>query len=229
MKKSFFDDAFIQALNRSYTVPCIFWNKEDEAFYNKNILPKFKRFVKDILPKVKKVDSRVNDALGDILLNCNTRENYVLPESEYCEIGAVIGHNKAMKGQPFAGLLFGFTPKKIVLAGGFFGLTGDKIAQLNEYLAKEDTRYKLLQENEDFADSFGKDGFSQVKDSFTINKKSIKIYKSFVGCTGEIPARFITDSILADIIITHYKGIKAMNRVLTRALRPIDERVKISV
>lgn len=229
MKKSFFDDAFIQSLSRSYTVPCTFWNDEDEQFYNRNILPKFKRFVKDLLPKVKKCDSKVNDVLNDILVTCDNRDMFLLPEGEYCEIGAVVGHRKAMKGQPFAGLLFGFTPKKIVLAGGMFGLTGEKIAQLSEYLEKEDNRYKLLHENEDFADSFGVDGFSQVEDNYTLNKKSIQIYKSFVGCTGEIPARFITDTILADIIITHYKGIKTLNRFLTRALRPIDERVKISV
>ncbi|MFX3626033.1 MAG: DUF2461 family protein [bacterium] len=229
MKKTFFDTTFIRSLNRSYTVPFIFWNEDDEEFYNKNILPKFKRFVKDLLPKVKKCDSRVNSKLNEILVTCINRDDFVLPENEYCEIGAVIGHRKPMKGKPFAGLLFGFTPKKIVLAGGIFGLTGEKAAQLSEYLEKEDNRYKLLQENEDFADSFGVEGFSQIEDSFATTTKTIKVYKSFVGCTGEIPARFITDSILADIIIAHYKGIKAMNRVLTRALRPKEERVKISI
>lgn len=218
----------MQALARSYTVPCIMWSNEDKEFYNKNLLPTFKRFLKDLLPKVKKCDSRVNDDISQIILNCENRDTLTLPESEYFEIGALIGHRKAMKGQPFAGLLFGFTPKKIVLAGGFFGLTGEKVYHLNEYLAKEDTRYKLLQENEDFADSFGVNGFSQVEDSFSIDTKTIKTYKSFVGCTGQIPARFITDSILPDIIIAHYKGIKAMNRVLTRALRVTEERVKIS-
>lgn len=229
MKQHYFDDNFMQALGRSYTVPSLFWQKEDEAFYNKTLLPTFKRFVRNLLPKVKKCDSRVNDKLNEILVTCSNRDLFVLPETEYCEIGAVIGHRKAMKGQPFAGLLFGFTPKKIVLAGGVFGLTGEKVALLSEYLQRETPKYSILKDNEDFADTFGEGGFSQSEDLYGLHKKPIQVYKSFVGCTGEIPARFITDNILPDIIIAHYKGIKAMNRYLMRAIRPMEQRIKAEV
>ncbi len=229
MKTLFFSDNYIKALARSYTVPCEFWQKDDEVFYTKNLLPPFTKFMKDLLPKLKKCDSRVNDNLGEILVTCKTREKYTLPADTETEIGAIIGHNKAMKGQPFAGLLFGFTPKKIILAGGIFGLSGENAAQLHEYLEKRKEQYSLLIENEDFADSFGEGGFCYTPNQFVCTPHPIKVYKNFVGCTGELPARFITDDILPDIIIAHYKGIKAMNRFLLRALRPIRHELKISV
>lgn len=229
MKTLFFNDNYINSLARSYTVPCEFWQNDDEVFYIKNLLPPFTKFMKDLLPKLKKVDSRVNDNLGEILVTCKNRRNYTLPDGIETEIGAIIGHKKAIKGQPFAGLLFGFTPRKIILAGGIFGLSGEMAAQLQEYLEKRKEQYCLLTENEDFADSFGEGGFCYISNEFVCNANPIKVYKNFVGCTGELPARFITDDILPDIIIAHYKGIKAVNRFLQRAMRPIRQEVKISV
>lgn len=229
MKTHFFNQKFVEALNRSYTVPCEFWQADDERFYNQNLLPVFKKFMNDLLPKIKKCDSRVNDDLQQILITCKNRNSYNLPEGNEIEIGATIGQNNSMKGQPFAGLLFGFTPKKIVLAGGIFGLTGDKIALLQEYLHNKKEQYNLLAENEDFADSFGEGGFCYTPNEYVVQASPIQVYKTFVGCTGQLPARFITDDILPDIIIAHYKGIKAMNRFLLRALRPARQEVKISV
>jgi hypothetical protein len=231
MKQKFFTDKFMQALRRSYIVPCNLWVKEDEEFYAKNILPPFKRFVKDLLPRLKKCDSYINDNLNEILITCKNREQFALPDGDYIEIGAVITQNRITDGQSVAGMVFGFTSKKIVLAGGIFGIDNGKAMKILSYIDEEKEKYDLLTFNEDFAESFGKNGFcrSPKKGYQYEDNNGFVVNETFAGYDGQIPARFITDDILPDIVLAHYKGIKVVNRFIERALRPSKHAYEITV
>jgi hypothetical protein len=231
MKQSFFTDNFMQALRRSYIVPCNLWQKEDEDFYAKNILPPFKRFMKDLLPRLKKCDSSINDNLNEILVTCKNREQFALPDGDYIEIGAVITQNPIVEGQPVAGMVFGFTTKKIVLVGGMFGVDNGMAMKILAFIDEKREKYELLATNEDFVESFGENGFCRSQKAIyqSDNNTGFIVTKNFAGCEGEIPARFITDDILPEIVLAHYKGVKVVNRFIERALKPTKHAYEITV
>lgn len=231
MKQRFFSDKFMSALGRSYLVPCTMWNKEDEDFYTKNILPVFRRFMKNLLPRLKKCDGSVNDNLKEILITCVNRSFFELPTGEFAEVGAIITQQQVVAGMPVEGMVFGFTPKKIVLAGGIFGIEDHRLEQIKGFLTEQTEKYALLQDNEDFLESFGKEGFCRPTNPLGVNTCSdgLVLNQGFAGCVGYIPGRFITDDILPDIIIAHYKGVKAMNRFLNKALKPLKVSCEITV
>ncbi len=231
MKQKFFSDKFMRALCRSYLVPCTMWGKDDEEFYTRNILPVFRRFMKDLLPRLKKCDGSVNDNLKEILITCANRSFFELPTGEFAEVGAIITQQQVVAGMPVEGMVFGFTPKKIVLAGGIFGIENQKLEQIKGFLTEQNEKYVLLQDNEDFSESFGKEGFCRPTNPLGVDTcaEGLVLNTGFVGCVGHIPARFITDDILPDIIIAHYKGIKAVNRFLNKALKPLKVSYEITV
>lgn len=229
MRQKFFNDKFIAALGRSYLIPCQFWNKDDEEFYAKHILPPFKRFMKDLLPRLKKVDSRVIDDFNQIQISCKNRNSYILPSGEIIEVGAIITPKKLERGQPVMGMVFGFTPKKIILAGGYFGLNSEETETIRHATEDGKNRLNLLYDNEEFTESFGTDGFCRAKNGMTKGRCVLILNENFAGVAGEIPARFITDEILPEIIIAHYKGIKVVNRFLTKALKHVSSIHKITV
>ncbi|HYG15543.1 MAG TPA: hypothetical protein VEC12_07295, partial [Bacteroidia bacterium] len=84
-------------------------------------------------------------------------------------------------------------------------------------------------ENEEFTESFGAEGFCRSRAGLTQGRCVLIINENFAGVAGEIPARFITDEILPEIIIAHYKGVKVVNRFLTKALKPVSASHKITV
>lgn len=218
MKQPFFTENFSTALAKSYNVPCIFWKKEDSEFYNKNVLPPFRRFIKDVLPKLKKCDSRVNTRLSEILITCETRNNFSLPIETYVEIGAIITQRKIMPNTQVKGMMVGFTPKKIIIAGGIFGLDDDMLYYLENYLREEQNKFLLLRSNEEFTEIFTPIiTFKPVLQLASDGKTELQPTNGFIGFFKEIPARFITDNILPEIIIAHYKGAKQLTHFFGKA------------
>lgn len=232
MREKFFSENFVDAIERLYHVPCSFWSNADNEFYEKKVRKPFKIFLNDLLRKLKKCDGSINTSANDIIVDCHNYENLILPDDEVVGIGALITHQRKISNQAVTGMIFGFTPKKILLTGGAFRLTGKNIESINNYLDKEHERYKVLLENEDFIETFGGITNTLSEESYPDRKNNatqLDCATGFMGYKKEISARFITDDILPDIIIGHYKAAKLINRLYSRAMKLAKGKVLKSV
>lgn len=198
------------------------WFDQNRKTYEKEVKEPFKKFVGDLIERLKEYDPKLDVEPKDSIFRINRDIRFAKDKSPYKMHVAAAISRKGKKIHDYPGLYVHFGPEKVWIGGGAYSLSKESLEDVRSAIAARPKEFLKAINDSDF-----KATFRQIR-----GEAHKRIPKEFKEVAEEVPliankqfyymAEYDPETVeredLLDFVVEHYRKAIPVHQFLARAL-----------
>lgn len=152
---AYFDTTFIRFFKELERNNNKEWFDKNRNIYEDSVKQPFKKFVEDLLLKIRDVDPEINMQAKDTIFRINRDIRFSKDKTPY-NTKMKAGFSKGGRKSPYAGFYFGIGAKSFGVGGGVFMLEKDEIQKIRNEISSNPDEFLGIVNNKRFVSLFGR-------------------------------------------------------------------------
>jgi uncharacterized protein (TIGR02453 family) len=199
------------------------WFDENRKTYEKEVKEPFKKFVGDVIERLKEFDPGLDVEPKDSIFRINRDIRFAKDKTPYKMHVAAAISRKGKKVHDYPGLYIHLGPEKVWIGGGAYSLSKEKLEDVRSAIAKKPKEFQKAISDKDFVKTYGKvrgDAHKRIPKEFKEVVEDVPLIanKQFYYMS-ELPPETVERDDLLEIVVNHYKAALPVHSFLAEALK----------
>jgi len=199
------------------------WFDQARKRYESSVKIPFTKLIDEMIGRINADDPTISITAKDAVMRINRDIRFSQDKTPYnCHYGAIIS-SAGRKDKSIPGIFYRFSAEKIEIYGGAYGIDKHQLQNIRKYIQNNLDQFNKVIQQKLFKETFGEilgEKNKRVPPEFhpLLDKQPLIANKQFYYGT-EIPAKYITEDQLPDILMSHWYAGNPVRKFLLEALK----------
>ncbi|MFZ6052222.1 DUF2461 domain-containing protein [Halocola ammonii] len=199
------------------------WFDENRKTYEKEVKEPFKKFVGDLIERLKEYDPALNVEPKDSIFRINRDIRFAKDKTPYKMHLAAAISRKGKKVHDYPGLYIHFGPEKVWIGGGAYSLSKEKLEDVRREIAAKPKEFLKAINDKDFVETYGEiqgEAHKRIPKEFKEVAEEVPLIanKQFYYM-AEYPTKTLERDDLLEFVVDHYRKALPVHQFLAKALK----------